>query len=150
MDCDFAPAHLWLGRSYEQLGRFDDAIAEFRLVERMVPEWSVAIAARGHVEGAAGRLEEARAVAAELQAVANHRFVTPYGMALVYAGVGDIETTLSWLNRALAERSHWLVWLRLDPRFDALRADPRFSELLERVQFQRRNQYTDQAAPIGR
>ncbi len=135
MNRDFAPAHLWLGRSYRQIGRFDDAITEFRRVEQSVPEWPVAIAARGSVEGAAGRPEKAKAVLTELQEIAKRRFVTAYGVALVYAGVGDDEAAFTWLDRAFAELSHWLVWLRLDPRFDSLRADPRFSEFLDRIKF---------------
>ena len=135
MNCDFAPAHLWLGRSYQQIGRFDDAITEFRYVEQMIPEWPVAIAARGSLEGAAGRPEKAKAVITELQELATRRFVTAYGVALVYAAIDDAEIAFTWLDRAFAERSHWLVWLRLDPRFDALRADPRFSGLLDRIKF---------------
>ncbi len=120
MNHDFAPAHLWLGRSYQQIGRFGDAITEFRRVEQSVPEWPVAIAARGSVEGAAGRPEKAKAVLAELQELAKHRFVTAYGVVLVYAGIGDAEAAFTWLDKAFAERSHWLVWLRLDPRFEGL------------------------------
>ena len=135
MNPEFAPAHLWLGRSYQQIGRFDHAIAEFRQVEQIIPDWPVAIAARGYVEGAAGLPEQARAVVAELQRIANRRFVTAYGVALVYAGIGDSDAALTWLDRAFAERSHWLVWLLLDPRFDGLRAKPRFAELLKRINF---------------
>jgi DNA-binding winged helix-turn-helix (wHTH) protein/tetratricopeptide (TPR) repeat protein len=135
MSRDFSPDHLWLGRSYQQIGRFNDALTEFRQVEQSVPEWPVAIAARGFVEGAAGRPQEAEAVLTELQEVAKRRFVTAYGVALVHAGIGDSEASLTWLDRAFAERSHWLVWLRLDPRFDHLRANPRFSELLDRIKF---------------
>jgi tetratricopeptide (TPR) repeat protein len=135
MNSDFAPAHLWLGRSYQQIGRFDDAIREFRCVEQRVPEWPVAVAARGSVEGAAGRRRKAQAAIKELQELAKRRFVTAYGVALIHAAIGDADTAFVWLDRAFAERSHWLVWLRLDPRFDNLRGDPLFAELLGRIKF---------------
>ncbi len=82
MKQDFAPAHLWLGRVYQQIGQFDAALGEFRQVEEGVREWSVAVAARGSVEGAAGRPDKAKSVLAELRELAGHRFVTAYGVAL--------------------------------------------------------------------
>ena len=135
MKQDFAPAHLWLGRAYQQMGQFDDALGEFRQVEESVREWPVAVAARGSVEGAAGRPDKAKSVLAELQELAGHRFVTAYGVALVYAGIGDSDAAFTWLDKAFAERSHWLVWLRLDPRFGPLRSNSRFTELLGRMAF---------------
>jgi DNA-binding winged helix-turn-helix (wHTH) protein/Tfp pilus assembly protein PilF len=135
MNADFAPAHLWLGRSYHEIGLFDDAVGEFWKVEQSIRDWPVAIAARRFVEGVAGRQEKAKAALAELQRIADHRFVTAYGVALVYAGLSEVDAAFTWLDRAFAERSHWLVWLRLDPRFDGLRADPRFIELLDRMKF---------------
>jgi hypothetical protein len=59
--------------------------------------------------------------------------VTPYGVALIHAGLGERQQALAWLERALDDRAHWLVWLKLDPRFDPLRADPGFAELLRRI-----------------
>ena len=67
MKGDFPSAHLWLGRSYQELRQFDDALTEFRQVEEKLPEWPVAIAARGFVEAAAGRTAEARQTLAELK-----------------------------------------------------------------------------------
>lgn len=51
----------------------------------------------------------------------NQRFITAYGVALVYAGIGEKDKAFKWLNKAFDERSHWLVWLRLDPRWDVLK-----------------------------
>src|SRR5438270_37049 len=93
MNPNFAPAHLWLGRSYQQIGRFDDALSEFRRVEQDNPEWPVAIAARGSVEGAAGRPEKAKAVLTKLQEIATRRFVTAYRAALVHAAMRFAETS---------------------------------------------------------
>jgi hypothetical protein len=67
--------------------------------------------------------------------MASRRFVTSYGIALVHAGLGQHDAAFAHLDGAFDERSHWLVWLRLDPRWSALRADPRFAELVRRMRF---------------
>jgi DNA-binding winged helix-turn-helix (wHTH) protein len=135
MNSDFPPAHLWLGRTYQELGRYDDAIAAFRHVEDRLPEWPVPSAARGFVEAIAGRTAEARTTLQRLQMLSERKFVTSYGLALVHASLGDIGAAFGWLGRAFAERSHWLVWLRLDPRWKILRFDPRFNECIGRVRY---------------
>jgi hypothetical protein len=61
--------------------------------------------------------------------------VTSYGVALIYSGLDEKEAAFHWLERAFAERSHWLVWLSLDPRWANLRADPRFSVLVSQMKF---------------
>lgn len=65
--------------------------------------------------------------------MAKTRFVTSYGIAVIEAGLGDTEAALLWLRKAVEERSHWMVWIRLDPRFNAIRDDPRFQELVAKV-----------------
>jgi DNA-binding winged helix-turn-helix (wHTH) protein len=135
MRADFAPAHLWLGRTHQELGQYDAAIAQFRRVEAAQPEWAVPIAARGFVEGIAGRTEDARQTLAELDQLNNHKFVTSYGVALIHTALGEIDAAFSWLDRAMDERSNWLVWLRLDPRWKNLRMDPRFTGLIQRLGF---------------
>ena len=132
---DFPPAHLWLGRTYQELGRLDDALTEFHRAEEKLPEWPVSIAARGFVAGVAGRADEAQNTLVELGRLAGKKFVTSYGVALVHAGLGQRDTAFAWLNKAFDERSHWLVWLRLDPRWKGLRSDPRFAALVSRVGF---------------
>jgi tetratricopeptide (TPR) repeat protein len=121
MNRNFAPAHLWLGRTFRELGKFDDALAEFRQVEEVLREWPVSIAARGFVAAAAGRPDDALEIPAELERLASRKFVTSYGIGLVYAGLGHDDAAFAALNKAYAEKSHWLVWLRLDPRWNTLR-----------------------------
>ena len=112
---------------------YNEAIAAFRRTETVLRGWPVAVAAIGHVQGISGRRGEARQTLDELKRLARERYVTPYGVALIHAGLGERQQALSWLERALDDRAHWLVWLKLDPRFDPLRADPGFAELLRRI-----------------
>jgi DNA-binding winged helix-turn-helix (wHTH) protein/TolB-like protein/Flp pilus assembly protein TadD len=135
MNPNFPPAHLWLGRTYQEVGRFDDALTAFARVEERTRDWPVTIAARGFVAGVSGRGAQARAALAELQELSGKRFVTSYGVALVHAGLGDNDAAYAALEKAFEERSNWLVWLRLDPRWNALRADARFDALQSRMRF---------------
>jgi hypothetical protein len=74
-------------------------------------------------------------VIAEIRAMAEKGFVTDYAPTLVYLSLEDKEQTLAGLNRCLEERSNWLVWLLKDPRWDTMRSDPRFQEIIRRVGF---------------
>jgi DNA-binding winged helix-turn-helix (wHTH) protein/TolB-like protein/Tfp pilus assembly protein PilF len=135
MKSDFALAHLWLARSYLEAGRLDQSLAETASAEATLPEWAVLVAQRGYTLGVMGRAKEARSVRDEMERLSGKRFVTAYGTALVYAGLGDKEQAFAWLEKAFGERSHWLVWLRLDPRWKSLRGDPRFAGLVERMKY---------------
>jgi hypothetical protein len=109
--------------------------SQFHQVEASLPQWTVTMAARGFVAAVAGHQDEARQILAELESMAGRTYVTPYGVALVHAGLGSSDAALAWLKKAFEERSHWLVWLRLDPRWNRLRLDPRFAELVSRMRF---------------
>ena len=135
MKSDFLLAHLWLARALLEQRDFDAALAETALAEAKARDWSVLVAARGFTYGMAGKTSEAQAVLQEMQALSHQRFVTSYGVALVHAGLGEIDQAFRWLDRAFDERSHWLVWLRLDPRWKSLHGDPRFAVLISRMSY---------------
>ena len=130
---NFALARLWLGRAYQELGRLDEALEEFAATCRIVGDWPAARAALGHVLGVSGREAEARCVLDDLARLSRGRYVTEYGVALVHAGLGDRDSAFEWLDRAVTARSHWLVWLALDPRWNPLRHDRRLTALLGRI-----------------
>ncbi|MCA1601740.1 MAG: tetratricopeptide repeat protein [Acidobacteria bacterium] len=135
MKKDFPLAHLWLGRSYQQIGKYNDALGEFQQVEDAFHGWVVSRAAVGFIYGVTGRKAEALKVLEALDELSKKRFVTSYGVALVYAGLGQKDQAFVWLNKAFDERSHWLVWLKRDPRWDGLRSDARFAQLVARMDF---------------
>jgi tetratricopeptide (TPR) repeat protein len=129
----FSPAHLWLGRVYQAKKMYDQSIDEYRKMLEGAPTWPVAYAQIGSAYGVSGRPGEARIIIDSLNSFSAKKYVTSYGVALVYAGLGEYDSAYHWLDKAFEERSHWLVWLRTDPRWDAIRADPRFKELLARI-----------------
>ncbi len=135
MKSDFLLAHLWLARALLEMRRFDAALAEAAAAEAKTRDWSVLVAARGFTYGMAGMTSEARGVLREMEGLSRQRFVTSYGMALVHAGLGETDEAFRWLDRAFDERSHWLVWLRLDPRWKSLRDDPRFATRVAKINY---------------
>ena len=134
MNPTFPLAHFWLGRIYTMRGQYGQALDELDAVDPALRQWQPAMAAKGYLFGVWGKREEARTVLDDFQALRQSgHFTTSYGVALVYTALGDKEEAFAWLDRAFEERSHWLVWLALDPRWDRLRADARFGDLLRRV-----------------
>jgi TolB-like protein/DNA-binding winged helix-turn-helix (wHTH) protein/Tfp pilus assembly protein PilF len=129
----FPLAHLWLGRAYQQKHMYGEAIGEFDQVNSVLPDWIVTIAGTGNAYGEWGERAKAVAILARLNQLSRQKYVTPYGIALVYAGLDDKQEAFAWLDKAVEGRSHWLVWLNLDPRWERLRADSRFAEVRERV-----------------
>jgi len=129
----FPLAHLWLGRAYQQKKMYSEAIDEFNKTDAALPGWVVTIAGMGNAYGEWGHKAEAEQVLVRLNEMARAKYVTPYGIALVYTGLGNKSEAFVWLDKAIEGRSHWLVWLNRDPRWDRLRSDSRFNELKKRV-----------------
>jgi hypothetical protein len=96
-------------------------------------DWPVALAAQGFVFAVSGRRAAATEVLQRLHGLAAKKYVTEYGVALVHAGLGDRDAAFEWLDRAVTARSHWLVWLKLDPRWASLKSDRRFARLLVQI-----------------
>jgi tetratricopeptide (TPR) repeat protein len=133
MNPKFPLAHLWLGRSYQQKGMFEEAMAEYQATDSALPNWVVTVAGIGNLQGLAKKDADVRVTLAKLDAMSKSKYVTPYGVALVYAGMGNKAQAFRWLEKAFDDRANWLVWLRFDPRWDGLRSDPRYADLLRRI-----------------
>jgi len=128
---DFSTAHWGLGLAYEQKGSYDLALAE---MEKAAKNRGVnALASLGHLYGMMGRKDRAEGILADLEARAHHENVSGYQIALVHLGLNRTAPALESLEGAYRERSTLLGYLKMDPRLDPLRGDPKFAELLRRV-----------------
>ncbi len=117
---------------YADHGMIDQALAEEERWRPLVPapiHWS----ALAYIYGRNGRTEEARHAIQELARTSKGEPLQARVFAWSYAGMGDREQTLAWLEKAYAEHSGELVTLKVSPAYDFLRTDPRFQQLLERV-----------------
>jgi tetratricopeptide (TPR) repeat protein len=122
-----------LGWAYVQQGKHTEALAALNQAYR-TNDCPQVLASLGHAYAVAGRRAEAQKVIVELQETAQRKYVSPYDVATIHAGLGDQEQAFVWLEKAYEDRSGWLgLWLKVDPKFDDLRRDPRFEDLLRRV-----------------
>jgi serine/threonine protein kinase/TolB-like protein/Tfp pilus assembly protein PilF len=132
MDQSFITGHFFLGWAYEQKGETETAIAEFQKVMQLEDAPFIR-AALGHVYAASGRRAEAERVLDELQARQKLSHVSPYDFTIIYTALGERERAFECLEQAFENRSEALVWLKVDPRLDAIRTDPRFISIQRRV-----------------
>ena len=130
-----AGPHFWLGRVYQAERHYDQAAAEYKIAEPGMSKVPAIYAALGHMYGLTGKRAEALRVLQEIEAMSKKTYVTPYAAALIYLGLGEKEQALSFLDRCLAERTNWLVWLLKDPRWDPMRSEPRFLDIVRKVGF---------------
>jgi DNA-binding SARP family transcriptional activator len=135
MDAYYYQAHIVLARVYEQKGMFEQAFAEFFRAIELSGDSTDALASLGHAYAASGKKKEARQMLARLSELSRSRYVSPYEVALIHLGLGEKGEALEWLRRAYEEHAEWVIYMTVDPRLDALRSDPRFTELVRRVGF---------------
>jgi serine/threonine protein kinase len=128
----FAPAHYYIGLTYERMGKYEDATANFARAAEIAGRGSLFLGALGHCYGISGQPARAREVLRELEEQQTKRHVSPYNVMLTQLGLGDIDATLECLGRALEERSGALWLAPVEPRFDGIRADRGFRDLLTR------------------
>jgi len=133
MDPNFGEVHKYLGLAYEQKGMYPEAIAEIQKSITLSGPSSGSLASLGHAHAVAGSMDEARKVIYELKRQAKSSYVPSSGLALVYAGLGDKAEAFAWLERAYEEQDDRLSYLGVEPRWDPLRSDPRFQDLMRRV-----------------
>jgi tetratricopeptide (TPR) repeat protein len=147
VDSEFWIAQLHLAQVAVELGDYDLALDALNKAGRLSAGNSKALSLRGYIFGKTGRTAESLEVLQTLEAVARERFVPPYAIALIHAGLGHTELALDWLDRAFDSHDVHLVFLPVDPKWDRFRIEPRFMAVLKRCGFTER--VTETSVGVG-
>jgi tetratricopeptide (TPR) repeat protein len=124
----------WAAMVYEYKGMYPEAISTFEKA-RQVEDTPELKAFQAHTYALMGKTDEALKTIEELKAI-KERYVSPFYIAVIYAGLGEKDAAFAWLEKAYQDKSWWMATLRANPQLDSLRDDPRFQNLLKRVNLQ--------------
>jgi TolB-like protein/Tfp pilus assembly protein PilF len=133
LDPNFFAARRYLGLAYTQKGMHAQAIAEFqKAVDASGGSW-VMKAELGHALAASGDRAGAQKIIEELIQLSLQRYVSPYSIATIYAGMGDKDKAFEWLEKAYEEHADFLAYFKVDPRYEGLRSDPRYENIIRKI-----------------
>ena len=130
---DFGLAYFYMGRALAQKGMYKEAIAQLQKARELSGEDPETIAELGYAYALAGRRAEAQDVLNEMNELAKRRYFLPYFFASVYTGLGDKDQAFAYLEKAYDVSHPGLALVNVDPKFDPLRSDPRFADLVRRI-----------------
>ncbi|HWO02211.1 MAG TPA: tetratricopeptide repeat protein, partial [Blastocatellia bacterium] len=130
---DYLIPHRRLGIAYGEKGMFPEAEAEFKKALSLSPDDTETMSAMGYAYAAAGRIEDARMILDRTNEIAKSAYVSPYSLARIHVGLGEIDKAFEYLEKTYQERHGILTYLKVEAAFDRLRSDPRFENLLQRM-----------------
>lgn len=116
--------------------KFDDAIAEAMKAREYSDGNSETVSLIGYIQAVAGERTEALKTLAALKSSANERYVPPYNIAVIYSGLNESDKALDEPERAFNERDSRMMPLKIDLKLNNLRNEPRFIELMRRMNFE--------------
>jgi len=133
LDPHFGPGRLWYSWPYLATGRYDEAFRELEAARTTMGDTILLQLTLSYASARAGNHALGRETLNRSLAQRGQRHVQPDLVAMTYLALGERDAAWEWLERAVTERAHWLVFLDVDSRFDGFRDDPRFAELRRRV-----------------
>jgi len=135
LEVNHRTARYALGCAYRRQGKYAAALEQFQQLRRLDCDSDLARGSVGHLLALSGDTAGAESILAELHEMVQHRYISPYSIAIIYIGLDNKAEAFNWLEKLYSDRNDWLVWLRVGPEFDPLRSDARFASLLKRVGF---------------
>jgi tetratricopeptide (TPR) repeat protein len=116
-----------------QEGKHNDAVAALKKAVKFSSGGLAFEAHLGYAYAMAGKTAAAMKVLTDLEKIARKSYVSSYYFAVIYLGLGEIDKTFAYLEKAYEERSGFLPFINVEPILDSIRLDPRFTDLQQRV-----------------
>jgi len=136
LDPNYTRTHFWLGRVYSQKGMHREAIAAAEKILEAMPDSTLGLTEMAYSLAAAGRKTEARQILGRLEEKSKSTFVPAYNLAVVHIALKDNELAMRYMEQAFKNREWPMVVLAEEPRVDPLLKDPRFQEILAKLNLQ--------------
>jgi len=133
LEPDFGPAHLQMSVLCVAKKMYGEALAHNKKAIETLKEIPATLGPLGYIYAVSGRKDEALEVNEKLKRLSSQSYVSPFEVALIHMGLGEMDQAFDWLEKAYQERSNWLVYLGVWPILDVLRDDARFQNLVRRV-----------------
>jgi tetratricopeptide (TPR) repeat protein len=131
LDPNFILAHDTIGDAYVQKSMFTEGIAEFKKSLAVIPDDPVTLSLLGRSYALQGRRADAEKVLDQIDELSKREYVSPFIRAVIYGALGEKDKAFEWLDKSLDE--HFVTHIKTNPDFDPLRSDPRFADLLRRM-----------------
>jgi TolB-like protein/Tfp pilus assembly protein PilF len=129
----FPPAYWMLGRIQEQRGDLEESAAAFQRALQLSPQGPLVQAALGRTLALSGKRKEAARILHELLNLRGRRYVSPFEIGLLHFALDEVEEGFGWVEKAFQDRSYELITIRVDPRLESLKGDPRLYSLIRRM-----------------
>lgn len=135
MERNFSRAYEYLGRIFNASGNHEQAIANYLTGIRLSDKNPSLVSGLACAYALGDRRADAVELLEELEEMSNRRYVPPYLIAAIYARLAEGKQAFDFLERGYQQHDTWLAWLNVDPALDSLRSDPRFQDLVRRMDF---------------
>ncbi len=137
LEPNFWFARLHLARVHQKRGELPAAVAELEKTKLIEGASTEVLSALGYAYAMSGKNDQAQKIIIELKNQSKQSYVPPYNIATIYAGLGEKDQAFAYLEKEYSEGAYYMNLLKVDPELDSLRSDPRYSDLLRRMNFAR-------------
>ena len=132
LDPNFILGSVWMAQALEQKQMYAQALAELERA-RKIENWSWILAEIGCVDALLNKRDEAQKIIAELKTRAAQEYIDETFIVYILIALGEKDQAFTWMEKGYQSRASSLPWMIMEPKFDPVRSDPRFDELLHRM-----------------